>query len=374
MASKKISFSNSENQNSKGLETVFGYQPKKKENKTTFEMVPIESISLDPKGEFQQLYPLEEENICNISESMKKKGFLNHQPLVLIFIEEENSTFLGDGHNRLEGALRAKITVVPVVRLSYATRREAKIAMLELQINRRQLTDSMKMKSVMLLMELRGEKKEKNSSGKKSEIIADQTGMSSRQVEKINSIAKSENPELIEAVKNGKKSISKAYKELHPQKKYTNDNTSHLDTLDSKDGNPFPLYSNHSDGIERPSGLIDPVQDSIRTNERKAAYEEGFKNGFVKAALYVISCLEAEVAISYVYENIFCRHSLEYDCLTNYNMHLTGQRKIERLRKNAQKKGLCDHNPSPVIELPDDEDEIIRQNATFDFDDKTGCK
>ena len=55
MASKKISFSNSENQNSKGLETVFGYQPKKKENKTTFEMVPIESISLDPKGEFQQL-------------------------------------------------------------------------------------------------------------------------------------------------------------------------------------------------------------------------------------------------------------------------------------------------------------------------------
>lgn len=210
MASKKISFSNSENQNSKGLETVFGYQPKKKENKTTFEMVPIESISLDPKGEFQQLYPLEEENICNISESMKKKGFLNHQPLVLIFIEEENSTFLGDGHNRLEGALRAKITVVPVVRLSYATRREAKIAMLELQINRRQLTDSMKMKSVMLLMELRGEKKEKNSSGKKSEIIADQTGMSSRQVEKINSIAKSENPELIEAVKNGKKSISKA--------------------------------------------------------------------------------------------------------------------------------------------------------------------
>ena len=226
MASKKISFSNSENQNSKGLETVFGYQPKKKENKTTFEMVPIESISLDPKGEFQQLYPLEEENICNISESMKKKGFLNHQPLVLIFIEEENSTFLGDGHNRLEGALRAKITVVPVVRLSYATRREAKIAMLELQINRRQRTDSMKMKSVMLLMELRGEKKEKNSSGKKSEIIADQTGMSSRQVEKINSIAKSENPELIEAVKNGKKSISKAYKELHPQKKYTNDNTS----------------------------------------------------------------------------------------------------------------------------------------------------
>ena len=73
MASKKISFSNSENQNSKGPETVFGYQPKKKENKTTFEMVPIESISLDPKGEFQQLYPLEEENICNISESMKKK-------------------------------------------------------------------------------------------------------------------------------------------------------------------------------------------------------------------------------------------------------------------------------------------------------------
>ena len=81
--------------------------------------------------------------------------------MVLIFIEEENSTFLGDGHNRLEGALRAKITVVPVVRLSYATRREAKIAMLELQINRRQLTDSMKMKSVMLLMELRGEKKRK---------------------------------------------------------------------------------------------------------------------------------------------------------------------------------------------------------------------
>lgn len=168
MATKKISNSDL---NSNGLinnlSDIFSYENSKRENVTSFEEVPLSSIKLDPKNEFTNLFPLDEENITNISNNMKKHGFKKSMALILIRIEGENEWFVGDGHNRREAALRAGIDMVPVYRESYPTRKEAKIAMLELQINRRQLTDSLKFKTVALLMELRGEKKEANSSGKK---------------------------------------------------------------------------------------------------------------------------------------------------------------------------------------------------------------
>ena len=82
MATKKISNSDL---NSNGLinnlSEVFSFENSKRENVTSFEEVPLESIKLDPKDEFTNLFPLDEENICNISNNMNKKGFKKSQAL-----------------------------------------------------------------------------------------------------------------------------------------------------------------------------------------------------------------------------------------------------------------------------------------------------
>lgn len=366
MATKKISNTDLDsNDLTNKLSDIFSFESTKRENVTSFEEVPLESIKLDPKGEFTSLFPLEEENICNISNNMKKKGFKKSQALTLITIENENIEFLGDGHNRREAALRAGIDMVPVYRESYPTRKEAKIAMLELQINRRQLTDSLKFKTVALLMELRGEKKEANSSGKKSEIIAAKTGMSSRQVEKINSIAKSDDQKLIDDVKNGKKSVSKAYQELHPQKKkteYTNDNTSHLDSLSDTSGTPKPLSFNHSDGIERPNGKLSAEQDIIRTQQRKAAYEEGYTDGFLQCANYLLEEFLKNVDIKYLCFQIFEKEKPSY----NYFKLLVP---LTNTKLNDLKKSIAATKTHSVEEHSETEDDIIKQNMTFNFDE-----
>lgn len=297
MATKKITNSDL---NSNGLinnlSDVFSYENSKRENVTSFEEVPLESIKLDPKDEFTNLFPLDEENICNISNNMNKKGFKKSQALTLITIENENIEFLGDGHNRREAALRAGIDMVPVYRESYPTRREAKIAMLELQLNRRQLTDAIKIKTVALYRELLGDKKAENGSGKLSEQIAEATGISVRQVEKINTILNSEDESLKEEALSGKTSINQSEKKAKAAKKektkYTNDNTSHLDALEDNTGNPAPL-SCHTEHPREDPLKITPEEDSERTAERKKAYdlgyEDGISTGFEKALIFVLA-------------------------------------------------------------------------------------
>ncbi len=285
MATKKTSFSAVAG-NLSGLDDIFDYEPeRKKENVTSFEEISVTDIKLDPKDEFTNLYPLDEENINRIAESIKKRGFRKSQALTLVYIECENDEFLGDGHNRLQAAKLAEIEKVPVYRESYATRKEAKIAMLELQLNRRNLTDALKFKSIQLYMELKGEGKAENGSGKKSEEIAKNFGMSSRQIEKINAIRKSGDEELIAAVESGEKTINRASNDLKEKKKvFTNDNSTHLDSLEDSSEDIQPLTVSHT---EHPSEVRDyevhPEDFTDRLlKEKNVQVDEAFKNGFAE--------------------------------------------------------------------------------------------
>lgn len=293
MATKKISNTDLDsNDLSNKLGDIFGFENTKRENVTSFEEVPLSSIKLDPKDEFTNLFPLDEENITNISNNMKKKSFRKSQALTLITIENENIEFLGDGHNRREAALRAGIETVPVYRETYPTRKEAKIAMLELQLNRRQLTDVIKIKTVAMYRELLGDKKAENGSGKISEQIAEATGFSVRQVEKINTILNSEDESLKEEALSGKTSINQSEKKAKASKKekskFTNDNTTHLDAMEDTSGDPKPLTCHIEHPREDPNKLT-PEQDSEQTKRRKEAYESGFREGFEKAFIFVLS-------------------------------------------------------------------------------------
>lgn len=104
-----------------------------KPNKTTFEMMNVEDIKLDPKGEFQKIFPLDESLISKLTEVMQNKGYDNSQPLQIceVLSEKESGWFLIDGHNRLEALIRALLKQVPVYRHTFATRTEAKVYVME---------------------------------------------------------------------------------------------------------------------------------------------------------------------------------------------------------------------------------------------------
>lgn len=277
-----------------------------RKNETHFEEVSLEEIKFDPKNEFQNLFPLDEENIKNIAEDIKKKGFVKSQCVTLISIEDEGEDyFVGDGHNRVEAAKRAGIEKIPVYRQVFATRKEAKIAMLDLQLKRRNLTDALKMKTVALYQELLG--KSSRGEGKLSAKIAEAAGIGERTVQKMQAVLNSGDDELIDDVLSEKKSGNKAYNELKGKSKKQkrakfdddddfsdSDDDGLSDALEDTSGEPHGLnITDHSDGIERPYKAPFEEDETDRwINEKniqvEEARKEGFADGFRKALYFAL--------------------------------------------------------------------------------------
>lgn len=305
---KKINFSDTiknEEVNS-DLSAVLSYKDSTSSKKTVqFSYMKLADIKLDPQEQFTNLLPIEDENLEHICENMKKYGFRKEQALIIVHIENENGCeegFLGDGHTRKLAAEMAEIDEVPVTHYYFANRKEAEISMIELQLNRRNMDDALKFKTITRYMELRGQGKAPAGTGKTSEKIAKLTGTSTRQVEKINSIKNSANQELIDAIENKEISINQAYNKLHNQKKNekadrqlsvqdeTFDDIDDIsDSLSDNEGTPAGLNFNHSDGIERPSNKTSAEEDSERTRERRNAYEKGCEDGFHKALVFALA-------------------------------------------------------------------------------------
>lgn len=308
---KKVSFS-PDGLEIGGFGGMFGAENEERKNETHFEEIPLEEIKFDPKNEFQNLFPLDEENIKSIAEDIKKKGFVKSQCVTLVSIENEGGGyFVGDGHNRVEAAKRAEIEKIPVYRQVFATRKEAKLAMLDLQLKRRNLTDALKLKTVALYQELLG--KSSRGEGKLSAKIAEATGMGNRTVQKMQTVLNSGDDGLIDDVLSERKSGNKAYNELMGKKKQrkaeSDDKEAYPDSdenfepdiapgfsdaLEDTSGNPHEVYIK-----SRPEGTEPHFQTSFNEDETDAliqnmhvqveeARKEGFADGFRKALYFAL--------------------------------------------------------------------------------------
>lgn len=183
-------------------------------------MMPINEIMLDPKGEFQKLFPIESSDLDNIAESMRKKGFYKNQHVLYAHIEDEDVSFLIDGHTRLQAARLAGLDKVAVYELNFETRDDATNFALELQLNRRNLTSAQLLQAID---KFKGNKKvgrkslavgEAEPRGKSSEELARRLGVSTRKVEMGNAILQSGDKDLIASVENEDVSITAAYNQL----------------------------------------------------------------------------------------------------------------------------------------------------------------
>lgn len=282
MATKKIKFTDTQIE---GLDEIFDYSvPKVEGKKVVIEYVKTSLIKEDPKKQFTNLFPLDEKNIENLSKSMKTKGFRKDRPLTLITIEDENIEFIGDGHNRLKAAIAADIEEIPVCHELYSTRKEAEIAMLELQLHRRNLSDQLLFRTITRYQELKGNHKAENGAGKRSEQIAKETGVSARQVEKINAISKDE--DATEALMNGS-SINQAHEIVRKKKAIKRDE--HFNE-EEENNNIQPLHM-HERKIDDTPKFVTP-EESAEEKRLIERYQEGFADGFYKALCFSLASIK----------------------------------------------------------------------------------
>ena len=300
MAGIKVSYKDLKKDDNGQLATIFGGKSIISKN-TGFETIEVEKITEDPKGDFVNLFPFNEDSARSIAESMLNKGYDKTQVIHVAKILEEpetvNNPIRIDGAHRCWAAKEAGIEKIPVYIHTFETRVEALIYAYELQLNRRNLEAYEKLDAMQKLDQLKnpGRKKDDDteSSGKSAEEMAKLMGVSTRQAERMRNIINNGDEDTIEAVKKGEKSISAADKEINQKKKKEKqdslDEEDLSDALDDNTGNPRGLNFNHSDGIERPTNKLSPEEDSERTRERKQAYLQGLSEGFYKALVYACS-------------------------------------------------------------------------------------
>ena len=375
---KKINFNEaSKNTKSDFSENIksLNKQTSVKPVKTSFEKINPNEIVLD--DEFQNLFPLDEKAVENLTQRMESKGYDESQPIHLgKFLEESDTDYVCiDGHHRRLAAINAGIDKVPVYRHVFDTRKDGVIYALELQLLRRNedkhnlYNDFLKLKK---LKEITGETvdmQEDDSErveGKQSEKDAQKLGVSARQVEKMNAIDSSDREDLKEQLSEGAISVNAAYDELKGTKKKSKkkaDKDELSDVLDDSDGNPRAV--------------------TVRSRDMSAHYNAPKE----QAANYVLMLVLHGVSSTYIYKNIFCsksKHNFKNFSNMNGNDSTSDYDYNEFRKELLSNPNLTDLNPLPLKdysntseedegpELPFEESEQAEEKDEEKSDDKSG--
>ena len=296
MASKKISYNDLKKQNDTNqLAQAFSAGKTVVSQNTGFEKVKVEDIAEDPKGDFTEIFPFNEEMVKSIADSIIARGYDKTQVIHLFKIREEPETMehpiRGDGAHRVAAAKIAGIEEIPAYIHTFDTRTEALIYAYELQILRRNLEPYQKLDAMAKLDKLKnpGKKSDGETTGKSSEEIADVLGVSPRTAERMRNIINNADEETLEAVKSGEMSISKADKLTNEkkQKKTKKSKDEFDDALEDTDGNPKSVTVRSRDMSEH---FTPPQEDEFdkRLIERyKNGFVAGIKKGFSEGAYQI---------------------------------------------------------------------------------------
>src|SRR5208283_4851998 len=193
----------------------------------TMNMMNTEEVKIHET--FRALFPIRPELLTMIEEDMKTWEYDESQPIVLATWEGQDEPVCIDGHTRLQAAKNAGIMEVPVYEYEFDSEQEAIDHAINLQQNRRNMTDGDILVCVALLDSKRprgGDRRSEQAKSKPSsdgngnsrsasaKKTADKIGTSSRKVEKARSVLGKGDPDAIAAVQGNEVSINKAYQEV----------------------------------------------------------------------------------------------------------------------------------------------------------------
>ena len=341
MASKKININDLKktpsptNQLADAFESFEEKVESVKSGKTSFEEVFINKINLDPKGEFQALFPLNEDFVKELAERIDNEGYDKSQCIHIASFDDEPETgeILIDGaHRKAAAEIAQTIDTIPVYRHKFKTRNDAKIYALELQLKRRNLDKSQLFKNFEKLNQLKnfysqGTNTDSEFPGKQSIKDAVALGTSPRQVEKMKAIEISDREDLKEDLRNGSITINQAYNELKgntskKSKKVKEDTEEDdvSDSLNSNEGNPAPVSFRHSDNSGShefsPFGA-EPEIDKVK----RESYKDGFSD-CIKIAEDIFKYVIAQAIKGKTPKEIYFDSNIQFDYASVFNFKL----------------------------------------------------
>lgn len=165
-------------------------------------MKRVSEIKTDPR--LSGMFAIDGETLAAIVKSMRESGYDKSQPIVLWKSEDA----VVDGHTRLEAAREAGIMEIPVEEKEFNDIEDAKLYAYRRQAERRNLSPSEILRAAM---EMRN-KNTRDGTGRSSEILARELGISPSTVKHAKAVAQEAPPAIIEEVKKNRMSINRAYR------------------------------------------------------------------------------------------------------------------------------------------------------------------
>jgi len=192
-------------------------------------MTSMTTLELRRAAPFSTLFPIKENVLKKISEDMKSNGYDCAHPII---VWAGNRCKVVDGNTRLEAALKAGMSTVPVVLKNFANEEEALQYAIRSQSHRRNLTDSEllnclteldKRKDRTLNFKGNPSKAPDGALGKSAVKTADLLGVSTRKVEQIRTVMDNAPEKIRQMVKTGRMTVNSAYNRTVGARKNEND-------------------------------------------------------------------------------------------------------------------------------------------------------
>ena len=263
-------------------------------------ILAIEKI--EEHEQFKELYSIDEDLLGRIVEDMKANKFDASQPVHIWLYKDEEGIehyYLIDGYTRVKAAKLAGLETVPYFEHNFESFEEAHRYALHLQVDRRNLNGMDLLHNIEALM---GSEYIQNMKGNKNAAMGEMLGVSEKTIERAKFVEKNASEEQIEAIEAGEATVNSTYDEIKAEKKKSKtkvkpeEDGDISDALDDSDGNPKAVNVKSRDMSEH----FNVGQESEIDKRLIERYQEGYVEGFEKAASYIFSQLKNNVFLEEV--------------------------------------------------------------------------
>jgi hypothetical protein len=176
-------------------------------------MYKPQDIGTDPA--IEGIFSIHEDILKTIVDSMVQNGYDQSQPVTIW----RGKGVLVDGHTRVKAAIEAGIHEIPGVEKDFENLEDAQRYTYKRQAERRNLTQSEIFQAAVTL----GLKDSHDGSGRSSEKLAEDLGVSRSAIVKARTVSEKASEEDINAIKDGTKTINQVYQGVRQKKKKDDD-------------------------------------------------------------------------------------------------------------------------------------------------------
>jgi ParB family chromosome partitioning protein len=162
--------------------------------------------------ELSNIFPIGEDTLGEIAESIIQNGYDISQPIV-VFNYEENLT-IADGHTRFKAAKLAGLNQVPIIVKEFPDLEDAILYAYDRQKKRRNLTQAEIFNAAIKLKP----KDSNGGSGRSVDKLSDTLGVSSATITHAITVGKRASEDDKEAIQRGEKSINEVYQKIKDKK------------------------------------------------------------------------------------------------------------------------------------------------------------